>query len=130
MIRSTLAKAILAGIGILILGQMLYVGVLVKINQYEVLRFVLLAFPTFAAFIAAYLAPRRKLVVGISMAIFGASISMLSALAYEYFGFHVDHIGGLLATFLILLAYNAAFCVVGSLAGYFLSRKMQRRKQA
>ena len=83
-----------------------------------------------AVFIAAYLAPRRKLVVGVSMAIFGASISMLSALGYEYFGFHVDHIGGLFATFLILLSYNAAFCVVGSMAGYFLSRKMQKRKQA
>ncbi len=129
MIRSTVVKAILAGICILILGQMLYIGVLVKINQHELLRLVLLAFPTFAAFIAAYLAPRSKLIVGISMAIFGASISMLSAFTYEYFGFHVDHIGGILVTFLILLAYNAAFCVVGTLAGYFLSRKMQKRSK-
>ena len=122
MMRWTVVQAALAGIGILILGQILYIGVLVKISEHELLRFALLAFPTFAAFVAAYLAPRRKLVVGISMAIFGASVGMLFALGYEYFGLHVDRIGGLLATFSILLAYNSVFCLVGSLAGYFLSR--------
>ena len=124
--RWTVLKAVLAGIGVLALGQMLYVGVLVKINQYELLRFVLLSFPALAAFIAAYLAPSRKLAVGISMAIFAASIGMLSAFGYEYFGLHVDHIGGLLATFLFLLAYSTACSVVGTLAGYFLSRKNAR----
>ena len=125
MMRWSVAKAVLAGISILMLGQILYIGVLVKISQHELLRFTLLAFPALAAFVAAYLAPRHKLVVGISMAIFGASISMLSALGYKYLGFHVDSIGGVLATFSILFVYNAVFCVVGSLAGYFLSRKKQ-----
>lgn len=123
MIRWTIPKAILAGISVLVLAQVLYIGVLAKINHYELLRLLLLSSPGLAAFTAAYLAPHRKVVIGISMAMYGAVIGMLSALGYEYLGLYVDSVGGPLATFLILLAYNGALSIVGSVAGFFLSRK-------
>jgi len=121
MMRWTVPKATLAGIGVFILGQVLYVG----FSDHELLRLVLLGTPTFAAFIAAYLAPRWKIVVGMSMAIYGAALGELIARGYEHFGGHVDHIGGLLATLAILLVYHSAFSLVGTVAGAFMSRKSQ-----
>ena len=123
MMRWTLVQAALAGIGILILGNILYIGVLLEVSEHELLRSVLFTFPTLAAFVAAYLAPHRKLAVGFSMAIFEASLGLLFAFGYEYFGIHIDHIGGLLATFSILLVINSVLCLVGSLAGYLLSQR-------
>jgi hypothetical protein len=123
MIRWTILKATLAGICLLIFGQILYIGVLVDIIYHDLLRFMLLFIPVFSAFIASYLAPCRKIVVGISMSIYGAVIGILSAFVYEYFGLHVDHIGGLLSTFVILFAYYVILSIVGSLVGAFLSSK-------
>jgi hypothetical protein len=125
MIRGTVLKAILAGIGVLVLAQVLYVGVLLKIAHHEFLRLVLLGAPGFAALVAAYLAPNRKLLIGVSMSFHGAVIGLLSAIGYEQFGLPVDHIGGLLATFLILITYYTAWSIAGSLMGTFLSRKFQ-----
>lgn len=121
--RWTIPKAMLAGISVLILAQVLYIGVLVKISHHELLRLMLLIAPGIAAFAAAYLAPRRKLLVGLSMAMYGAAIGVLSALGYESFGLHVDRVGGLWTTFVILLVYYLALSLMGSVGGYFLSRK-------
>ena len=109
----------LAGIGVFVLGQMAYF----EFSHHELLRLLLLGTPGFAAFVAAYLAPRWKIVVGMSMAIYGAVLGESMARSYEYFGGHVDRIGGLLATLAILLAYNGTLSIVGSAAGAFLSRK-------
>jgi hypothetical protein len=122
MIRWTMTKATVAGIGVFVIGQILYLS----FSRFELLRIVLLGTPGFAAFVAAYLAPRWKIVIGMSMAIYGALISELMTRGYEHFGGHVDHIGGLVATLLILLVYDAAFSVVGSVAGDFLSRRRQQ----
>lgn len=119
MIQWTVPKATLAGIGVFVFGQVLYVG----FSHQELLRLVLLGTPGFAAFVAAYLAPRWKIVVGMSMAIYGAVLGELMARVYEYFGGHVDQIGGLLATLVILLVYYLALSLMGSVGGYFLSRK-------
>jgi hypothetical protein len=67
MTRWTVPKASLAGIGVFVVGQVLYV----IFSYHELLRLVLLGAPGFAAFVAAYLAPRRKMAVGMSMAIRG-----------------------------------------------------------
>ncbi len=37
---------------------------------------------------------------------------------------YVDQIGGVLATFIILITYNAALSIVGSMGEVFLSRKL------
>ncbi len=123
MIRATEQKAVLAGVGVLFLAQVLYVLVLVKVSYHEILRSMLLGAPAMAACMAAYLSPSRKMLIGLSMALCGAVIGLLSAMGYEYFGLHVDRIGGPLATFAILLAYYVALSVAGSVVGIALSRK-------
>jgi hypothetical protein len=122
MIQWSTAKAVVLGIAVLILAQILYLGVLLKVEHHELLRALLLFFPGIAAFSTAYLAPDRKMLAGGSMALWGAVISVLSATAYEQLGFPVDRLGGVLATFTIVLAYYAALSFVGSIAGHILSR--------
>lgn len=122
MSRVTAARAVLAGIGVLVFAQVLYILVLFQIDHYELLRWMLLGAPGLAACITAYLSPNRKLLMGISMALYGAMIGLLSAIGYEYFGLHVDRIGGGLVTFTVLLTYYASLSVVGSVAGIFLSQ--------
>jgi hypothetical protein len=126
MIRSTIPRASLAGIGVFVLGQVLYV----IYSHHELLRLVLLGTPGFSAFVAAFLAPRRKMLVGLSMAVYGAVLGELMARVYEYFGGHVDHIGGVVATFVILLVYHGALAVVGSVAGILISRRLSGQSGA
>jgi len=116
-------RAFTAGIGVLLAAQILYVGVLARINHHELLRSVLLAFPFAAAFLTAWLAPRRKMLAGLSMAVFGAAIGVAASFVYERLGFVVDEIGGLAATFLILLAYQGVSCVLGSGLAIFVWRR-------
>lgn len=61
------------------------------------------------------------------MAIYGTALGELMARVYEHFGGHVDQIGGLLATLVILLAYHSVFSMVGSVGGYLLSRKSKEQ---
>lgn len=124
MIRWTVAKAMMAGISVIIFAQLLYVAVLLKIADYELLRLILLGFPCLAAFVAAYWSPCRKISVGVSMAMYGAVIGVLSASCYDYFALPVDRIGGLFTTFFILLVYYGALSIVGSVAGVLLSRRV------
>lgn len=119
MIGRSVPRASLAGIAVFVVGNTLYLA----FSHYELLRLVLLGTPGFAAFVAAYWAPRWKMAVGMSMAVYGVVLAELMARVYEYLGGHVDHIGGLTATLLILLAYYGAVSVVGSLAGAFMSKR-------
>lgn len=118
MIRWTILKATLAGIGVFVLGQVLYFG----FSHYELLRTILLGTSAFSAFVAAYFSPRLKIAVGMSMSIYSAVLGELMPNIYEHFGGHVDQIGGLVVTFVILLAYHLPLSIVGGVAGYFLSR--------
>lgn len=126
MAHVTAPKVTAAGIGVLILAQVLYVRVLATISHHKLLRWVLLGAPGFAACITAYLSPNWKLLTGTSMALYGAAIGMLSAMLYESFDLPVDRIGGPLATFAVLLVYYAALSIVGSEAGMTLSRILYR----
>lgn len=123
MMRWTMLRAWMVGISVLILGHVLYFLVLLEVRNYELLRVALLFFPSIAAFVTAYFAPRRKILMGISMAVYGAIVVMVSSFVYESLGFHIDHIGGLFTTFIIILSYYVVFCAGGGLAGYFLAQK-------
>lgn len=123
MMRWTMLRAWMVGISVLILGHVLYFLVLLEVRNYELLRVALLFFPSIAAFVTAYFAPRRKILMGISMAVYGAIVVIVSSFVYESLGFHIDHIGGLFTTFIIILSYYVVFCAVGGLTGYFLAQK-------
>jgi hypothetical protein len=121
MMHWTAPKAALAGVSVFVLGQVMYYG----FSHHELLRLVLLGTPGFAAFVAAYFAPRRKIAIGMSMALYGAVVGQLMTSGYEYLGGYVDHIGGVLETFVILLSYYLVLSLIGSVTGYFLSRKIK-----
>lgn len=119
MTHWTLTKAFLAGVFVFIFG----LAMSFCFNYDGLLRTVLLGTPAFSAFVAAYLAPSRKIAIGMSMAVFGAVISQLMSVGYEYLGGYVDHIGSVFETYVILLSYNLVLCLIGTAVGYFLSRK-------
>lgn len=119
MIRWTSPKAFLAGLLVFVLGQALYYCFV----HNELLRLILLGTPAFSAFVSTYLAPYRKIAMGMSMAVFGAIISQLMTVGYEYLGGYADHIGSVFETYVILLSYNLVLCLIGTAVGYFLSRK-------
>ncbi len=52
------------------------------------------------------------------MALWGAIIGVLSTSIYDHLGVPIDHIGGPVAIFLTLLAYQLVYCTVGSVIGY------------
>lgn len=117
--------AVLAGVSILLAAQLLYVGVLTKVSYHEPLRLMLLSAPILAAFVAAYFVPGRKVqkvLAGMSMAVTGAILGILSSHVYRALGLHVDQIGGLVATFLVLLGYNGVAAAIGTALGVTFSR--------
>lgn len=126
MIQPTVTKAVVVGIAVLVLANVLWLGVLWEVKFYELLRMTLLIFPGIASFLVAYLAPRGKIVLGISMAAWGATIGTFATSIYEHFGVPVDNIGGPMAIFFVLLAYQLVFCTVGSVAGYLFWRFKER----
>lgn len=130
MIKQTVTTTTLIGIAVLVLANVLWLGMAWETKFYESLRVVLLFFPSLAALLVAYLAPRRKILVGISMAVWGALIGTIATSIYDHLGVPVDHIGGPFSLFLILLAYQLAFCTVGSIAGYLFWRFASRERGA
>lgn len=126
MIQRTVTNAVAIGIAVLVLANVLWLGVLWEVKFHEWLRILLLGSPSLAAFLVTYLAPRGKIALGISMAVWGAAIGTLSTVIYEHLGVPVDHIGGPGAIFVVLLAYQLAFCSVGSVVGYLLWRSSNK----
>lgn len=122
MSRQTTLRAVAVGISILVLAQVMYLGVLVKVEHHELLRVVLLFSPGVAAFATAFLAPTRKFLAGVSMAVWGTAIALLAAAGYELLGLPVDSIGGPVATMAIVLAYYSLLSILGGAVGHVLSR--------
>ena len=129
MIRVTVLRAVLAGFGVFVLAQIYMVLYWSEIIHLGLLRPMQFGIPVFAASITAYLSPRWKLLTGTSLAFYGAVIGTLSPIVCEYFGVHVDLIGGPLMTFVIHLVYLAPLSVMGSVIGIVLSRKFGNRGQ-
>lgn len=86
-------------------------------------------FPLLAAFITAYLSPRKKVLLGMSMALASAVIGVGFNLIYELLGHQVDFPGvrGGALLFLITLVYGVLLCSVGSYAGDYFSNGRTRR---
>jgi len=130
MIARSILIATVGGVVVLVSAQVLYIGVLIRVPFHEQLRSTLLIFPCLAAFAAAYLAPRRKLLTGMSMTVVGAFIGLVSSAIYQRLGFHVDRIGTLPATALILIVYYGLLSLAGSVGGMCMSRYSASRRRA
>ncbi|MGO9380137.1 MAG: hypothetical protein ACLPN1_13315 [Dissulfurispiraceae bacterium] len=79
--------------------------------------------PFIASFVTAYLLPRKKFILGMSLAIPTAILSLVVTIVYQLLGRAVDFAGfeGGLILFAVSLAYGFILCSVGGVAGYFLA---------
>ena len=126
----TMVKAWLLGASVLIAAHVLWWGVAAGISHADALRNVLFIVPVAAAFLVSYLSPRHKLLLGVSMGPLGAALGLASMFMYRALGYHVDEIGGAIATFGILLGVHLAYAVGGTVLGYFAWRLRSNPRKA
>ena len=114
------------GIGFMILFIVdLMVVTATLINYYPRALMLLLRISPFAAsFVAAYLSPRKKVILGMSLAIPTAILSLFVTVVYQLLDKAVDFAGftGGLILLAVSLVYGFILCSVGGVAGYCLSR--------
>jgi hypothetical protein len=82
-----------------------------------------------AAFLVSFLSPRRKLLLGLSLIVPAAILIAILNHLYQLTGHTSDFSGlrGAVLLFVVALAWNAATCGVGAVAGYMLSRHAERQ---
>lgn len=122
----TIGGVWLLGVGVLIIGHLLWWGVAAEVLLGEALRLVLFIVPAAAGFMVTYLSPRLKLVLGMSMGVVGAVIGFLAMRIFEYAGYHIDKIGGAAETLVVLLALHLAYAIVGTASGYVVWRYVSK----
>jgi hypothetical protein len=96
------------------------------VNKFsEVLMFFLWSAPAVAAFVTAYLSPRKKVLLGVSIAPLAVILVCTLNFAYQAFGhavdFHGIRGGIILAT--ITMVFDGVLCAIGATCGYLLTRK-------
>lgn len=109
-------KAFLTGISIYTFGCIIYIVTLGH-ELIQLIELILLGTPGFSAFVAVYLSPRHKIAMGPLLAVCQTLIGQLMAYFYKSFGGHVDNIGDIFTTLLIIFLYNLTLCVIGSIFG-------------
>lgn len=125
-------RAWLWGVGILIILN----GAWLLALQAEVFSSVLLVVEQISPFVAAvvtsYLAPRKNVILGSSMAAPASFIVVAVTFAYQMFGIPVDFPGlrGGLILFVITFIYSIVLCTLGSALGYFIATKRAGQKGA
>ena len=121
-------KAWALGIGLLLAADAIwFICLQAKVFSAVFLLLVQIS-PLIAALVSATLAPRKKVLLGTSMALPAAVLATVLNFAYQLLGNVVDFSGfrGGLILFTISLIYGIAICAVGGFGGYLLSRKFPR----
>jgi hypothetical protein len=121
-------KALVVGVGLLIAAYGLWFTALQN-EQYSKFNVLILwASPFIAALLSAYLAPRNKLLLGISMVLPTAILSVALNYLYQAQGNLVDFPGsrGALILFMTTLLYSSILCGVGAVIGRALFNKKEK----
>ncbi len=122
-------KAWLIGTGIITIAYAAWFIILQASQYSEVLIILLWLSPLVAALVSTYLAPRRKVLLGMSMVISTAVLAVTFNLVYQWLGNAVDFPGmqGGLILFTTTLVYSCILCGLGSMGGLLLSKKFQKK---
>lgn len=123
-----MTKAFAIGVGILVAAYALWF-ITLQAGQYSELKIIVLwVSPFLAALASAFLAPRNKIVLGISMALPSAVLGVVLNIVYQAQGNPVDFPGGrgAIILFVTTLLYSGALCSVGAVIGRVLSKGFQR----
>ena len=117
-------KAWSIGFIILFIADMMVVVATLFNYHPRALMLLLRISPFVASFVAAYLSPRNKFTLGMSLAIPTAILGLVVTIAYQLFGKEVDFAGfqGGFILFAVSLAYGFILCSFGGVAGYLLAR--------
>ena len=119
--------ALVVGVGLLIAAYGLWFATLQgeQFSEFNVL--ILWVSPFIAAFVSAYLAPRYKLLLGISMVLPTAILSVALNYLYQVQGSSVDFPGGhgAMILFMTTLLYSSILCSIGAVIGRALSIKKE-----
>jgi hypothetical protein len=123
----TVFKAWSMGAGILILVYVAWFISLQSSQYSEALVFLLWSSPLVAAFVSAYLAPRKKILLGMSMVLPTTTLAVTLNFVYQWLGNAVDFPGarGGLILFTTTLVYSGILCALGSMGGVVLAKKLQ-----
>ena len=124
MTLSPVLRAWLVGVAVLFVANG---GWLISLQTHrfsETLVLLLWISPLIAAFVSAYLSPRKKVLLGTSLAIPSAALVAVLNFIYELFGNAVDFPGvrGGAILFIVTLGYSVLLCALGGVAGYYLTR--------
>jgi len=124
---ATAAKAWTVGLAILVAANGVWFFSLQASAFSELLVWLLWLSPVLAALATSYLSPRKKMLLGISMAIPAAVLAVVLNIVYESLGNAVDFSGsrGALTLFAITLAYSGVGSTIGSFVGYILAKKLR-----
>lgn len=100
-----------------------------QVSQYsEALVFLLWLSPFIAALVSAYLAPRKKILLGMSMVLPTTILAVTLNFVIQWLGNAVDFPGarGGLIVFTTTLVYSGFLCGLGSMGGLVLAKKLQK----
>ena len=125
MLPGPVLRAWLAGVMVLVVANGAWFVSLQAHKFSSSLIWLLWISPLIAAFVSAYLSPRKKILLGISLAIPAAVLAVALNVTYELLGNAVDFPGvrGGTILFVITLGYSAMLCALGGGAGYYLAKR-------
>ena len=127
-VRTTPLRAWFIGAGILLASYVTWF-IALQLNWHPQVLVILMWFlwgaPFVAALLSAYLAPHKKILVGLSMALLAAVFAVALNFIHQLRGDSVDFPGmqGSVILFFITLAYSAVFSGIGAISGSVLARK-------
>jgi len=114
-----IAKAWVAGVAALLVANVAWIVALHYHVNSIVISLVILLAPLFASLLTSYMAPHKKILLGVSMvfptALFGTAITAFYGDASDFPSKH-----GLETFFLVSVVYNSILTVLGSCLGYYL----------
>ena len=96
----------------------------------EALVFLLWLSPLVAAFVTAYFAPGRKVLMGMSMVLPTTILAVVLNFVYQWLGIAVDFSGlqGGVILFTTTLVYSGILCGIGSTVGLVLAKRLQGKE--
>jgi hypothetical protein len=124
-------RAWMFGFGILIAADVSWL-IALQVEKFSMILLVIVQIsPFFAALVSAYLAPRKKIMLGTTMAVPAALLVVTLTFVFQLFGKPVDFPGprGGLMLFTITLLYSALLSALGGVVGYFITKKSMIRME-
>jgi hypothetical protein len=125
--RLSMLQAWSLGAAILLVAHGVWFVALQATTFSQTLVLLLWVSPVVAAFVSAYLAPRKKILLGTSMAIPATVLVDVLNSVYQSLGHAVDFPGlrGGLILVTLMLGWNAVLSALGGIAGYFLANAVR-----